>query len=114
MAFGSSGLLPESDGGASLCQLVPRRPVRPPNDAHRNQRSPLNRPPKHQNGQPYTAYTDRAVAYVLAAVVYVAVGAFRWQQDRNSIEPHGLLHVVVWTLILGSIANAVIWVAFNR
>jgi uncharacterized membrane protein YidH (DUF202 family) len=60
------------------------------------------------------AYTDRAVAYVLAAVVYVAVGAYRWQQDRHSIEPQGPLHVVVWTLILGSLANVVIWVAFNR
>jgi uncharacterized membrane protein YidH (DUF202 family) len=54
------------------------------------------------------------VAYVLAAVVYVAVGAYRWQQDRHSIEPQGPLHVVVWTLILGSLANVVIWVAFNR
>jgi hypothetical protein len=54
------------------------------------------------------------LAYLLAAVVYVAVGLYRWHQDRHSIEPQGLPHVVLWTLILGSIANFVIWVAFGR
>jgi hypothetical protein len=53
------------------------------------------------------------VAYVLAAAVYVAVGAYRWQQDRRSIEPAGLLSVVLWTLILGSLLNFVVWVAFR-
>ena len=50
----------------------------------------------------------------LAALVYVAVGLYRWHRERHDIERGDLLSLVLWTLILGSLVNAVLWVAFNR
>jgi hypothetical protein len=50
----------------------------------------------------------------LAALVYVAVGLYRWHRERHDIEREDLLSQVLWTLILGSLVNVVLWVGFYR
>jgi hypothetical protein len=47
-------------------------------------------------------------------LVYVAVGLYRWHRERHDIDRQGLLGLVAWTLILGSLANLVLWIGFNR
>ena len=56
----------------------------------------------------------RPVMPYLAALVYVAVGLYRWHRERHDIEREGLLSLVLWTLILGSVVNVVLWVGFYR
>lgn len=44
----------------------------------------------HRLGRPVVPY--------LAALVYVAVGLYRWHRERHDIEREGLLSLVLWTL----------------
>jgi hypothetical protein len=48
----------------------------------------------------------------LPIVVYLAVGVTVWRRERPKRNVEGIVSLVLWTLILGSLANFVLWVAF--
>ena len=48
----------------------------------------------------------------LPIVVYLAAGVTLWRRERPGRDVGGIVSLVLWTLILGSLANLVLWVAF--